>query len=443
MVLGTKRLAMSVAAIVAACALLGGFIGSSAFAAGAGTEPSVDGGEYDDALAKANREKAKKDAKAKQLEKDLAHTEREIAEAITSLAILEDQLIEAQRERELALERLASAISEQQIVADQLSAAQAQDRAISAEITADVVEISDLESAVGALARDSYRGAGSHSQLSVVFNSSSSRQFIDQTAARHTASRAQSSALVEVKQSAAANRNRAARQEAVREYIGELKAAADALVEEAKRAQEMADTKAEAVEELLAEQRELRDFLEDKKARVLADHKQLVREYKAMETEIRSLIEGKLDHGTAGRKRDLEKGDLSFPVENPKVASHFGSRVHPIDGIWKMHYGTDFVAPCLTPVYAAGDGRVEWARVRGGLGNHMLIDHGFIRGNAVYSSYGHFAKFEVFEGEIVTRGQLIGYAGNTGKSTGCHLHFEVYVNGPAVDPMTILGYESS
>jgi len=119
---------------------------------------------------------------------------------------------------------------------------------------------------------------------------------------------------------------------------------------------------------------------------------------------------------------------LIWPVSGP-VTSYFGWR-------WgRMHEGIDIAVPTGTPVVAAASGRVVYAGWMGGYGNLVLIDHGGGLGTA----YGHNSGFAVGTGQSVSQGQVIAYAGSTGNSTGPHVHFEVRVNGSAVDPLGYLG----
>lgn len=123
------------------------------------------------------------------------------------------------------------------------------------------------------------------------------------------------------------------------------------------------------------------------------------------------------------------------PVTNKNLrsmASGFGYRLHPIYKTYKMHTGIDFTAPTGTPIYATGNGRVVPAIDGGsGYGNHVVIDHGF----GYKSLYGHMYKTKVRIGQRVKRGELIGYVGNTGQSTGPHLHYEVIKNGNKINPI--------
>lgn len=112
------------------------------------------------------------------------------------------------------------------------------------------------------------------------------------------------------------------------------------------------------------------------------------------------------------------------------VSSGFGWRVHPIYGYGRMHTGMDISAPYGAPIRAAGAGRVIQSGYYGGYGNAVIIDHG----NTLSTLYGHCSSLVVSPGQFVKKGQLIGYVGSTGASTGPHCHFEVMVNGEKVDP---------
>lgn len=122
------------------------------------------------------------------------------------------------------------------------------------------------------------------------------------------------------------------------------------------------------------------------------------------------------------------------PVANSdlkRIASGFGMRIHPIYKIAKMHTGLDFTADIGTEIYASGDGVIEEIDSKlSGYGHHVIIKHGF----GFESLYAHMSKVIVKKGEKVKRGQVIGYVGNTGASTGPHLHYEVIRNGEKVNP---------
>ena len=115
-----------------------------------------------------------------------------------------------------------------------------------------------------------------------------------------------------------------------------------------------------------------------------------------------------------------------------RIASGFGMRIDPVYGTPKMHKGLDFTAPQGTPIYATGDGKVTLASNQNdGYGNHVVINHGY----GYETLYGHMVRIKVRGGQAVKRGDLIGWVGSTGKSTGPHCHYEVHINGEAVDPV--------
>lgn len=126
---------------------------------------------------------------------------------------------------------------------------------------------------------------------------------------------------------------------------------------------------------------------------------------------------------------------MKTPVDGARLSSHFGPRKHPIQGYTRMHEGTDFAAPRGTPIMAAGNGVVERANRYGGYGNYVRIRH-----NGTYkTAYAHMNRFAngIGKGSRVSQGQIIGYVGSTGNSTGPHLHYEVHVNNEPVNSLTL------
>jgi len=127
-----------------------------------------------------------------------------------------------------------------------------------------------------------------------------------------------------------------------------------------------------------------------------------------------------------------ERGGLIQPVPGG-VSSSFGMRFHPILHYFRMHRGMDFHATYGTPILAVTDGRVAAAGWAGGYGNQVRLDHG----GGLVTSYSHMSRIAVAPGHAVRQGEVIGYVGSTGLSTGPHLHYEVYRNGTPVDPAGI------
>lgn len=166
-----------------------------------------------------------------------------------------------------------------------------------------------------------------------------------------------------------------------------------------------------------------------------ADRAQLAA-LKKQEDRIRQMILARARKQTGGYRGDAG-GFLLRPVPGA-VTSSFGYRRHPIYGYWGMHDGTDFSTPCGIANRAVASGTVisrYWSDV---FGNRLYLDLGRVNGKNMTVIYNHLSSYAVGNGQRVSRGQVIGYAGSTGWSTGCHLHFTVMLNGTPVNPMNYL-----
>jgi murein DD-endopeptidase MepM/ murein hydrolase activator NlpD len=145
-----------------------------------------------------------------------------------------------------------------------------------------------------------------------------------------------------------------------------------------------------------------------------------------------------LDTAGAAPAGTIAPGHVSVPSGMPlaraTMTSHYGMRTHPILGGARKHEGIDLAAPTGTPVYAPADGFVARASWFSSYGNFIEIEHG----GELETRYGHLSGYAVAAGDQVHKGQLIGYVGTTGRSTGPHLHYEVRVAGAAVDPSPYL-----
>ncbi|HEY7805880.1 MAG TPA: M23 family metallopeptidase [Croceibacterium sp.] len=136
----------------------------------------------------------------------------------------------------------------------------------------------------------------------------------------------------------------------------------------------------------------------------------------------------------AGTPRQAVSVPSVSPVQGFRLTSGFGNREHPILGGIRMHEGVDLAVPSGTPIYAPADGLVEMAQRFGSYGNFIKIMHG----GEMETRYGHLSAYNVAAGQYVHKGDVIGYVGSTGRATGPHLHYEVRIDGHAVDPMPYL-----
>lgn len=141
--------------------------------------------------------------------------------------------------------------------------------------------------------------------------------------------------------------------------------------------------------------------------------------------------DGRVDYFQANGK-SIRKTLMKTPIDGARVSSGFGMRKHPIQGYHKMHKGVDFAAPTGTPIYAAGDGVIQRANRFSSFGNYVRIRHN----NQISTAYAHMSRFGkgITAGKRVRQGDIIGYVGTTGNSTGPHLHYEVLLNGVQTNP---------
>jgi murein DD-endopeptidase MepM/ murein hydrolase activator NlpD len=133
--------------------------------------------------------------------------------------------------------------------------------------------------------------------------------------------------------------------------------------------------------------------------------------------------------------KSLKKAFLKSPLEFSRISSGFSVRRHPISGQWRAHQGVDFAAPTGTPIRASGEGVIDFVGVQGGYGNVVVIKHW----SNYSTAYAHMSRFAsgMRKGTKVSQGDVIGYVGSTGWSTGPHLHYEFRVNNQPRDPMSV------
>ena len=144
--------------------------------------------------------------------------------------------------------------------------------------------------------------------------------------------------------------------------------------------------------------------------------------------------DGFLDYFNRSGK-NVKKSILKTPLDGARLSSNFGMRKHPISGYNKMHKGVDFAAPTGTPIYAGGNGVIEFAGKNGGYGNYIRIRHN----NEYKTAYAHLSRFKkgISKGVRVNQGEVIGYVGNTGNSTGPHLHYEILFQNKQINPLKL------
>lgn len=178
-----------------------------------------------------------------------------------------------------------------------------------------------------------------------------------------------------------------------------------------------------------AKKLERENFIKSLEQDAKAYQKIIDEEDRAMEA-LKNQIASSLSTGSSGKK--YVGGEFMWPSNCTIITSHFSPRrKNPVSGVYKRHTGVDIGASYGTAIFAANSGTVTLAGWNSGYGNCVVIDHG--GGKATL--YGHMSSIGVSKGQSVTKGQTIGKVGSTGNSTGPHIHFEILINGTAVDPM--------
>ncbi len=170
-----------------------------------------------------------------------------------------------------------------------------------------------------------------------------------------------------------------------------------------------------------------REYNDIKYASIIIDGKQL--EYFKFITD-----DGYVDYFNREGK-NVKKSILKTPLDGARISSNFGMRKHPISGFNKMHKGVDFAAPTGTPIYAGGNGIVEYVGRNGGYGKYIRIRHN----NGYKTAYAHLSNYKkgISKGVRVNQGEVIGYVGSTGNSTGPHLHYEIIYQNKHINPLKL------
>lgn len=219
-----------------------------------------------------------------------------------------------------------------------------------------------------------------------------------------------------------------------KEALQTEKSALEASKDELAEAQKVLDAKRAEADELLrelvaigAEYQALLDEQEEEQAELLLQIAKAEKEYNAQKAKEQAALRPSTP---SGGSTPTVSGGWMVPCSYTWFASPFGMRLHPIDKVYKMHYGVDLSGPSGTPIYATRSGTVTIASYNWSAGNYVNINHG----DGYSSIYMHMTHYVVSYGQKVSQGQLIGYMGSTGASTGPHLHFGISYNGTYVNP---------
>lgn len=389
------------------------------------------------------RRKSRVDSGLRDLRHDMNETSRELRQAAAALRRAESKLPAARARVARVHGKLVAAQARDRMIGEQLAVAKAEVARAEKEIEATVADIEASQVLIGRIARSSYENGGM-GELAVVLASQSPDDFATRLVLVQNALRSQGNVLGDLAEARADLAAQRATLEAKRKQLAEMKREQEALVAQIANLEAEAVEAREAVESLIAARESAVAAVEREKAAEEARYARMQAESQRLsrilaERARRARIAAERARA-AGRTTSSGGGVLSYPVYGG-VTSSYGMRVHPVTGVYKLHDGTDLGVGCGTPVRAAASGVVIQAANVTGYGNQLVIDHGVMRGAGVATSYNHMMSFTRGYGARVARGEVIGYSGGgegmygAGYSTGCHLHFMVYVNGGTTDPM--------
>jgi murein DD-endopeptidase MepM/ murein hydrolase activator NlpD len=390
------------------------------------------------ATADTEEDKEKVDAAVAAAGDDLRAANAEVEKAIKDLQEVRTLLPAARQE--LADARAAATVAEEADRAAQAELEQATAAAIRAEQERAEVEfqIQDLQSRVGNLARAVYQN-GAFADFDLLITASSPSELSDRAQAIDAVSRANNQTLAKMAGIRAELALKEARLEVLRQQVDEQRQRAAIALAEANIARDRAAAAKLKVDLLVAQKATALDVAASERAKVL-------KQYKSVQAEQQRIAALLAKQAAAEAARLASGGTLSFnptgadgfqwPLDGEaRVGQGVGSRVHPVYGYRSCHTGVDQGAPSGTPIRSAAAGIVVINATGGPYGNHTLISHG----NGLFSMYAHQSKFGAEEGQTVKRGDVIGYVGSTGYSTGPHLHFEIHVGGVPYDPLGWFG----
>lgn len=382
--------------------------------------------------------------------------------AEAALQASQQQLAEARAELDRTRAELTAAKEADAELADRLAREQKLLRQAQAETARARAAVETQRQLIARAARDAFQQHADLASVQVVLGASSTGEvqqrlqwdttIFDTTGARLTELQRLEKLLEEAE----------ARQAAVEAEVAKAKAASAANVERIGRLEAQAAEQEADVATLVASNE---TYAAQAQAALEADQRDydaLIAEERQIEGEIAAIVASQLANGAS--REDIAKlvamgvvwtDPATYPLANEgpqmilspqgfirpvkaKPGSPFGMRFHPILKYWRMHNGTDYGAACGEPLYAAQSGTVVKAGAQGGFGNYTIIDHGVVGGKSIMTGYGHQSSMVVRVGQRVEMGQLIGYVGTTGLSTGCHLHLQVYANGTPVNPLTYI-----
>lgn len=355
----------------------------------------------------------------------------------TYLALAETEMLipDAQEILDDARAELAAAQEEDRKIGERLKAAEQEEDRLTQEVEQGRAAVDSGNEELASVALESYKGGGVPNPATVYVGSTDPQDSVDRMVNYRLTMSSQGAQLDALREQQSVSENSADRLTAVREEIDALKAESEATVRRMEEAEQKAKAAKDELDSLYEKQKAQRDALEAAKKSFEGQRSQLEAQQRSVNAEIDQLVAEErtaAEQGAPGATAVSGEGWVR-PVNAP-ISSSFGYRVHPIFRTRKLHAGVDFPVGCGVPVRAMESGKVLATTYNRFAGNKLILSHGMHGGKVLTTSYHHLQGFAVSSGQTITKGQVVGYVGTTGSSTGCHLHFETHLDGTPVNP---------
>ncbi len=376
---------------------------------------------------------------------ELGHSSRDLARAVRRLETAQARLDAAEAHLERTRVQLDQAIAFDALMRQRLAEAKERLAQARADLAQGQRAVTRQRNRLAGFAAESFQSSDNKFlELRVFLKSETPESLTTQMDAVDSISTKHSASFARLQASEILLKVEEEEVEAAKQEVAVRRAAAARNLERKQVLEAEAEAAEQRVTRLVSARASAEEEAEAAKAADLAQVQQLEGERERIQDRLAALARQRAAALARARAAERASRDaarsvagLLSPVDS-YITSSYGMRFHPILHYYKLHDGTDFGAGCGTPVRAADSGQVLSAYYSSGYGNQVLLDHGIERGVSLSTSYNHLTSFAVSSGERVSQGEVIGYVGSTGYSTGCHLHFMVYENGGTVDPMSWL-----
>lgn len=362
---------------------------------------------------------------------EISQAQGDLKAASASLADSEAKLAKARKQLAYVQGKLAAARKKDAAIAAKVKLAEAELEKAEQRVAQGEADLAEQERLIGDVARTAYQQQSNLVSFTVMLDADSVTEVSDRAQWTELIFGNTAGEMDRLEQLQLELQQAQAQREAAKASVAQQRRDSKAQVAEVKRLADDAAARTSQVATLVAENKRWRDTAMHELESSKEERDRLEKQEAAISKKI-----------LADAKSNNQPNNKGFvrPV-NAKAGSPFGLRYHPILHYWRMHWGLDFGARCGAPLYAMADGKVTQVlrtSQSNGLGNWTVINYGTYKGSNIASGYAHQSRIIVRDGQKVKQGQVVGYVGTTGLSTGCHLHLQIYKNGSRVNPAKYL-----